>query len=142
MSDAVSDLQAPKFAHFRLVRCSVDSSLGGAGRELALKFEPGIELELQEREEPDQLRALVIIRCKGIAFKEDESKPEATVDADYAAEFRYPDGVRMEQLQDTFETHEYQRQLVVQVYPMAVLKFRDLLADMGLMAAAIPLSPP
>lgn len=136
------NLVFPSLAQFRLIRCSGDSNLSGGRRELSLKFEPGISMELQERDNEPRLRALVSIDLKGLAFERDEGSPEASLDVGYAAEFRYPADVQLADVQDAFADHDYQQRLVLQVYPLAVLRFRDILSDMGLVAVTIPLTPP
>lgn len=133
---------SPSFALLRLARCESESSLTGPRRELLLKFEHGVELELQEFAKSEPLRGLVMIRFGAIAFQEDESKAELKASAHYVAEFRYPDDAVPDEVKADFASHEHQRHLVMQAFPAAVANFRGLLASMGLPGAMLPLTPP
>lgn len=140
----MANIDFPQFARFQLERCNAAVTGLLEQKRLMLKVEQFIKLELQEFEDPLKLRALVNIGLKTFAFDPDkgEDAPVLTADVDYVAEFHYPDGTLLRDVEDVFTGHEYQRQLVSQAFPLAVSRLRDLYSNMGVMADNLPLTPP
>lgn len=132
----------PAFALLRMARCQAESSLTGPRRKLLLKCEQDVKLDLQEVSESAPLHAQVMIRFDAIAFEDDEAKPELKASVEYVAEFRYAADAQADDVRSLFESHDHQRELVMQAFPVAVVQFRSLLASMGLAGALLPLTPP
>lgn len=132
----------PAFQQVQLRDIKADSSLAGGRRPVNLKLSREVDVELRQISDGEVLRAVVVISLGAIAFENDESQPLATVDAVYEGDFAFPEGVTFDQVQEPMGQRGYQRELVLQAFPVAASFFRDVLATMGLLAGVMPLTPP
>jgi len=132
----------PALQQVRLREIKANSSFAGGRREVDLKLNRGVDVELRQISDGDVVHAAVVISLGAIAFEGDESKPLATVEAVYEGDFAFPEGVTFDEVKEPMGQRGYQRELVLQAFPVAISFFRDALATMGLLAGVMPLTPP
>jgi len=136
------ELVRPHFQQVRLREVQANSAFKGGRRELSFKLERGIEVELRQPGDDGIVRAAVVVKLDTVAFEADESTPLLTVNAVYEGEFAFAEGVSFDQVQEPMAQRGYQRELVLQAYPVAFAMFRDFISSMGLLAGVMALTVP